>query len=112
YTLQLYMKMKQFDKGAELCRQYLKSNEANTAFMIKASYCLKMNQDLEAAIEIAERVKLREPGNVRNLIHLSDMYAYTKNWKRAKKLLDKVKLIDPGNQKAEKVRHVLEDAYS
>ncbi|HMY65087.1 MAG TPA: SpoIIE family protein phosphatase [Leptospiraceae bacterium] len=112
YTLQLYMKMKMFDKGAELCRQYLKSNEANTSFMIKASYCLKMNQDLEAAIEIAERVKLREPGNVRNLIHLSDMYAYTKNWKRAKKLLDKVKLIDPGNQKAEKVRHVLEDAYS
>lgn len=109
FLTKLYIKQKEHKKAAQISREYLLNNEVDTAIMIKASYSMKLNREFEDAIEIAERVKLREPNNLRNLIHLTDLYAYTGNYPRAQKLLAKIFKIDPKNQKAQKIKTILED---
>ncbi len=79
---------------------FLAENEVDTQMLFKASYCLKMNHEFEESIEMSERVKLREPQNIRNLVHLADLYAYTKNVHRAEKILKKIFIIDPDNKHA------------
>lgn len=78
--------------------------------MLRAAYCMKMSRDIESAIDLSERVKLREPGNVKNLIHLADMYAYTRNYKRASKLITKVLQIEPENEQAKKIFKMISES--
>jgi HAMP domain-containing protein/tetratricopeptide (TPR) repeat protein len=100
YMLKTYIRFKHFDKGSKVSRDYLLSNEGDITLLMKAAYCNKMNKDIETAIDIGERIKLRDPKNVRNLLHLADMYIYSKNYIRAKKLVSKVLSLEPGNDQA------------
>lgn len=100
YMLKTYIRFKQFDKGSKIAKEYLSKNEGDITLLMKSAYCFKMSKDIETAIDLGERVKLRDPKNVRNLLHLADMYLYTKNFKRAKKLVSKVLLLEPNNEQA------------
>ena len=100
YMLKTYIRFKQFEKGMSVSKEYLLKNEGDTNLLMKAAYCFKMSKDIETAIDLGERVKLRDPRNVRNLLHLADMYVYTKNFKRAQKLTTKVLSIEPKNEQA------------
>jgi len=100
YMLKTYIRFKQFDKGSKVSNDYLATNEGDITLLMKASYCHKMNKDIEKAIDIGERIKLRDPKNTRNLLHLADMYVYSKNYIRAKKLVSKVLTLEPTNDQA------------
>lgn len=105
--IKIYMKQKDYLKASEICKDFLKENEVDTNFMFKASFCFKKARLFEDAIEYAERVKLREPALVRNLVHLADLYAFTKNYKRSKKLLYRVLSVEPENKDAKKILEVV-----
>lgn len=96
--IRIYMKLKNYERASILCKEYLSKDESDTSIMIKASYCLKMNNELDEAIEIAERVKLRDPYNTKNLALLADMYTYKQNYERANKLLQKLLKLEPDNK--------------
>jgi len=108
YLIKAYMKVKSYKEAAEVCKEFLEKNELDSNLMFKASFCLKMNHEFEEAIELAERIKLREPHNLRNLIHLADMYAYTKNYSRSMKLVKKILMIEPENKAALKIQDRVE----
>jgi HAMP domain-containing protein len=108
FLLKTYIKYRMYDKGAEIAKNYLLKNEANIDLMMKATYCLKMSKELEFAIELSERIKLRDPSNIKNLVHLADMYAYTKNYHRAKKLINKVYSLDPENTQVKRIETQIE----
>ncbi|MCX8000020.1 MAG: tetratricopeptide repeat protein [Leptospiraceae bacterium] len=95
-----YQKSNQLREACNAYRIYLQKNDAETDFLFNASLCFKKSREIEEAIELSERVKLREPHNVRNLLHLADMYIYSKNFKRARKLLNKILAYEPENEKA------------
>ncbi|HMZ61483.1 MAG TPA: hypothetical protein PL048_22105, partial [Leptospiraceae bacterium] len=101
--MRVLMKKKIYREAAKVCKQYLKSNEVNTDMMFRASYCLKMSGSFEEAVDLGERVKLREPRHLRNLVNLADLYAYTKNFYRAEKTVKKILAIDPENRFAAKI---------
>ncbi|HMX32792.1 MAG TPA: SpoIIE family protein phosphatase [Leptospiraceae bacterium] len=103
YLIKAYMKQRRYKEAARVCKEYLDKNELDSSLMFKASYCLKMNHEFKEAIEMAERIKLREPLNIRNLIHLADMYTYNKNYDRSYKLLRKILMLEPENKIAEKI---------
>ncbi|MDX1957488.1 MAG: SpoIIE family protein phosphatase [Leptospiraceae bacterium] len=105
--VRIYSRLNDYASASRVCKEYIKLYETSTQMLFKASYCLKMNHEFEEAIDIAERVKLREPKNLRNLIHLADMYAYTKNYHRAEKILKKILILDPENKSAEKIANKL-----
>jgi tetratricopeptide (TPR) repeat protein len=100
YMLKTYIRFKQFERGMSVSKEYLLKNEGDTNLLMNAAYCFKMSKDIETAIDLGERVKLRDPRNVKNLLHLADMYVYTKNFKRAQKLTTKVLSIEPKNDQA------------
>ena len=108
YLIKAYMKGRAYKEASNICKEFLEKNELDSNLLFKASFCLKMNHEFKEAIELAERIKLREPFNVRNLTHLADMYAYTKNYKRSEKLVQKILHIDPENKGALKILERLE----
>ncbi len=101
--MRVLMKKKIYREAAKVCKEYLKSNEVNTDMMFRASYCLKMSGSYEEAIDLGERVKLRDPRHLRNLVNLADLYAYTKNFYRAEKTVKKILAFDPENRFAAKI---------
>ncbi|MEM7183252.1 MAG: SpoIIE family protein phosphatase [Spirochaetota bacterium] len=107
FLVKLYMKLKDYQKASKVSREYLDTNEVDTNLMIQASYSMKLNHEFDEAIEVAERVKLREPRNIRNLIHLADLYTYTRNLTRARKVLNKILNMEPNNQTAQRIANVL-----
>ncbi|MCB1142299.1 MAG: SpoIIE family protein phosphatase [Leptospiraceae bacterium] len=110
FLMKVYLKNREYEKGTGLAKDFFSRNEANSEFMLRAAYCMKMSRDIESAIDLSERVKLREPGNVKNLIHLADMYAYTRNYKRASKLITKVLQIEPENEQAKKIFKMISES--
>ncbi|MCP5500633.1 MAG: SpoIIE family protein phosphatase [Leptospiraceae bacterium] len=106
--IKLYMRKKDYKSAAKISHIYLNRNEADTSVLLKASYCLKMNKELEEAIEIAERIRLREPYNLRNLIHLADMYAYIGIYEKANKMIQKAVKLEPDNQAIQKILTTIE----
>jgi HAMP domain-containing protein/serine phosphatase RsbU (regulator of sigma subunit) len=112
YLVRLYMKLKKYQEASSVCKDYLSINEVDTSFMLRASYTLKMNREFEEAIDLAERVKLREPNNTKNLIHLADLYAVVGKFERASKLLKKASTLDPDNKKIPMLQEVIEKKVS
>ncbi|MEM7181843.1 MAG: SpoIIE family protein phosphatase [Spirochaetota bacterium] len=112
HLIKLYLKVKNYQRAEELFTEYLKNNQTDTAMLLKASYCMKMNRNFTRAIEVAERVRLREPFNLRNLIHLADMYAYRHNFSKAKKMLGKIRDIEPENANAQKIQNKIDSEKS
>jgi methyl-accepting chemotaxis protein len=107
--IKVLLRLKDYKNAAIIAKEYLKDYEVNTSVLFKLSYCLKMNHEFEEAIEMSERVRLREPRHIRNLIHLADLYAYTKNYQRANKLLTKVLKIEPTNRQAMKIQSLISE---
>ena len=56
-----------------------------------------MSADYSAGIEISERLRLREPQNLRNLLHLAELYSLVQNNKRAEELIQYCLKLDPEN---------------
>ncbi|MCB1157691.1 MAG: SpoIIE family protein phosphatase [Leptospiraceae bacterium] len=106
--VKLYIKTNQYNKACNLSRQFLRENESDSNLLFKISYCMKLNQHIEEAIELAERIKLREPENIRNLIHLADLYTYIKNSNKANKILRKILSLKPDNELALRIKKDIE----
>lgn len=95
-----YQKTQQYSKASLLYKDFLKYHDASTELLLQMVSCFKKTREFEIAIEISERIKLREPRNSRNLLHLADLYAYTRNYRKAKKILLKLLEFESSNEKA------------
>lgn len=85
-----YLKLKNFKEANELSKVYLLSNPLDTKAMIKFAYSYKMLGEYNKAIEILERIRSRDPSNMKNLILLAELYEKVQNHKRFKKLSDEI----------------------
>ncbi|MCE9596426.1 MAG: SpoIIE family protein phosphatase [Spirochaetia bacterium] len=97
-----YVKTKQYEKAAPLAEDYTYLRPGDTEFVYVASYCLKKLRKYDRAADFGERVKLRNPRHVKNLINLAEVYARMGNSSRAEALLDAALLIEPDNLNAKK----------
>jgi hypothetical protein len=61
--------------------------------------------NLEVAADYAERLKLREPKNVNNLIFLAEVYLELQVPGRAQKMLDLATLLDRENPKLAELKN-------
>ncbi|HNK57642.1 MAG TPA: SpoIIE family protein phosphatase [Leptospiraceae bacterium] len=86
-----------FAKAGEYFSEYLDLFPEETNFLFIAANCYKQVGKLESAADYAERLKLREPRNVSNLILLTEIYIALKNIHRATAMLKNAKLVDRNN---------------
>ncbi|MCB1178684.1 MAG: SpoIIE family protein phosphatase [Leptospiraceae bacterium] len=98
--VKVLLKLRKFEDASKISRKYIKSHEYDTDMLFLTSYCLKRSRDFDESIDLSERVKLRYPNNIRNLIHLADLYTATENYIRASKLVRKILILEPDNKKA------------
>ena len=86
----LYIQKRSYSLSLEVLNIYLSLNDLNTRAIFWSSYLNKRLKKYEKAAEEGERVRLREPENIRNLLNLIDIYQRLGNMEKSKKLLIKL----------------------
>ena len=92
-----------YEKAAHFAARYVDRNPADLEMIYRTSILYKRLRRLEDAADLAERIRLRQPGNVRNLIHLADIYLSNDNPRRAKKIILLAIEQEPENEKAQTI---------
>jgi hypothetical protein len=73
-----------------------------------ASYCLKKLRNFTEAVNYGERLFLRVPDHLNNLLNLADTHYYLQNYSRVNMLLKKAESIQPDHPAARKIREKLD----
>ncbi|MCS6985299.1 MAG: SpoIIE family protein phosphatase [Leptospiraceae bacterium] len=107
--VKIAVKAKMWDKAAAYAEDYVYLRPADSEMIYLASYSKKRIRDYHAAIDYGERLKIREPNNIKNIINLIDAYILYGNYKRASQLLEFAEEKEPDNNKLQKLKAVLEE---
>jgi len=107
-----YVQANQFEEAAKIAHAVVNENIGNTELLFQASYILKKAGDYVSACDIGERVKLRNPNHIRNLINLADAHFFNGNPMRSMAILEKVLELEPNNAYAIKRKNVFEKKVS
>jgi hypothetical protein len=75
-----------------------------------ASYSYKKRKDYQDALNYGERLFLRDPSHIKNLLNLADIHRFIGNYSRSSILLQRIDELEPGNATATKIRIALERA--
>lgn len=78
--------------------------------IFNASLIHKRFKHFHQAIELGERVLLREPEFLDNIVHLAESYLLVEKREATVKLLEKVDRLDPNNSNAKKIRIQLDSS--
>lgn len=88
---------KEFERGLEYLNTYIQENPGDSEFLYLASYCNRKIDRYTEATELGERVRIREPKHVKNLINLSHSYYLAENRERSQHILDEALKLEPDN---------------
>ncbi|TGL24594.1 SpoIIE-like protein phosphatase [Leptospira yanagawae] len=91
----LHFKRKEYSEAIEHAQVYLESHPYDISFMELGSVLLRKSGKIDEAIEIAERIRLREPKAVKNTFHLIRLYLEKDNVQRAMELLTEWEILYP-----------------
>ncbi len=97
-------KKEMYNKAADLMAEYLDLFPEDTSALLQAATSYKLANKLESAADYSERLKLREPRNLPNLILLAEIYFDLKIFVRAKGILENASSIDPENLKIKELK--------
>ena len=92
-------KMGDFYQAAELYSSFVDLYPEEAAFLFATAKSYKMIGKSDLAADYSERLKLREPKNVNNLLLLTEIYLELNARYRASKMLDLAFLLDRENPK-------------
>ncbi|PJZ69848.1 histidine kinase [Leptospira perolatii] len=108
----------------ELARVYYKTRKYDSALSIFESLVQEFPEDIESmyfaskihmkskrykqSIELSERISLREPGFLNNLLNLATCYIHLQKPILSKRILSRVEHLDPGNKYAKRILSMLE----
>lgn len=101
--------MKDFKTAAKYAEDYCSLRPEDTDFIFLASYCHKRSRNFERAIDLGERVRLRQPEMKANLINLADLYMNNNQPERAREFINSILEKDPENKQAIKLRQSLQE---
>jgi tetratricopeptide (TPR) repeat protein len=100
--------LKQYERTLDYCKYYLDLEPSDTEYMFILASCYKLCHQIQSAIDAGESLRLREPENIKNLINLADAYRMNQNFSRAEKILGYALTIEPKNEKAQKLKQILD----
>lgn len=104
---QTFFKKKEWEKSLEHFEKSLEILPASSDVLFYASYSAKMAKKLLKASDLGERCYLRNPGNLKNLINLADIYKKLGKKERAIHLTDKALKESPENENALRLKNIL-----
>ncbi len=99
----LYYQMGDYLQAIECFEQYLDINPSDNEYLYALSNTYRVFGKLNQAADVGERLYLREPKNILNLLNLAFIYQELKIFGRATMMVEKVLAIDPENLQAKKL---------
>ncbi|MBX7057513.1 MAG: SpoIIE family protein phosphatase [Leptospirales bacterium] len=87
--IRLHLDRREYQSALRFVEQLIAQQPGDTQMIALAAALCKRLKRYEEAIDHGERVRLREPCLVRNLITLGEAYAAVENYSRATKMLDR-----------------------
>ncbi|MCB1175720.1 MAG: SpoIIE family protein phosphatase [Leptospiraceae bacterium] len=91
-------KQKEFGRSLELFQKYTELKPVDPNGLVNTAIMLRKTHDFKRAVDYGERVRLREPGRVDNLLHLADSYRVLKQTQRSRQICAEVQAVDPHNE--------------
>ncbi len=101
----LYMKSRSYEKAIILADRYLKINPGDTDFLFYIAFAHKQKRDFDLACDFAERLRLRDPKNFKNLLLLAEILMHQNNVSKAESVLLSLEEIAPENPKIQKLKN-------
>jgi len=95
----------------DLSARYLALRPGDTEMLYLASTLLRENGKLNDAVEYGERVRLRKPDHLRNLIGLARSYKMLQNG-RSRKIAEEILTLEPENALAREIVSALPVRYN
>ncbi|RHX84580.1 PP2C family protein-serine/threonine phosphatase [Leptospira stimsonii] len=96
--IRLHFRKKDYKQAATLLTEYIEDHPGDGDMIYLASFCFKKNQEYGKAIDMAERIRLRNPGHPSNLIQLAELYLKVGNVSKAEKILSLAQVIEPNSK--------------
>ncbi|MEQ9363319.1 MAG: SpoIIE family protein phosphatase, partial [Leptospirales bacterium] len=102
-----YSGAKDYQAASKTALAYMESRPHDFDMLVAASRLCKKANQLDTAIDQAERACLRNPQHLPTLILLSELYARTGQYERAAGFLDMAESRAPGDARVQKIRRYL-----
>ncbi|MEM7183316.1 MAG: SpoIIE family protein phosphatase [Spirochaetota bacterium] len=106
--IKYYDLRQEYDKAIECAEEYLYINPASNDMLSMLSILYKSQSKLSRAADTGERLYLREPENLENLLHLAEVYLKLKVSDRASKIIRKAEELAPDNTRIQEMLDKLE----
>lgn len=106
--IRLLVRMKEFPLAAEKLNTYIEEYPGDTDLIYLASFTYKQTKEYGKAIDMGERIRLRNPGHLSNLIHLAQLYLTIGNLPKAEKTLQLTTLIPSDPKRIDQLKSQIE----
>ncbi|TGL60721.1 SpoIIE family protein phosphatase [Leptospira sarikeiensis] len=106
--LKYHIRLKNYSKASQFAEEYLNIRPVDKEILFIASYVARRAKQFQKAQDFGERLLLREPTHVRNLINLTRVCIALRNYERAKELLREAFRLEPENSQVYKIKKALE----
>ncbi len=98
--IRFYLKYKMYDRAVNVLEKYTHNNPMETDHIYLYSFVLKKIKKYEEAATMGERVRIRNPENLVNLVNLAEVYYRLKNSARAASIIKDVLVLEKNNERA------------
>lgn len=105
----LSFKDKDYVTAVEILGKYLELNSELSEYWYYFSIANKKLGRFSEAISASEKVAIKQPDNINNLVNLSDLYRLQREYVRAKEIAIKILNVDPQNENAKKILKQIEN---
>ncbi|PJZ41613.1 stage II sporulation protein E [Leptospira kmetyi] len=99
YLAYLFMKKALYREAARYAEEYIQFHPLDNEMFYVASYAFRMEGEIEKAADFGERLRLRNPKHIKNLVNLSRIYIILKKYDRAAGIAKDALEIEPANQR-------------
>ncbi|GBF50958.1 SpoIIE-like protein phosphatase domain protein [Leptospira ryugenii] len=98
---------KEFSEAIQLLEEVQPSLLYDNEVLLHLSYSYRKVKNVKKAIDLAEKIRARDPKHFRNLSHLTECYRLIGAKERAEKILAKMATLDPNHPQVAKLKTLL-----
>ncbi|EQA43521.1 SpoIIE-like protein phosphatase domain protein [Leptospira broomii serovar Hurstbridge str. 5399] len=106
--IQLYLKVKNYREAARYAEDYLDLKPIDNDILYIASFAARKAGLLRKALNFGERLRLREPSHLKNLINLAQIYIVFKKFDEAASTIRFAIELSPENSTIMKIKDLLD----
>jgi len=93
--------------GLACCQEM--PNDIKLMYML--CYSLRKMKEYTKAVDVGERIRLREPGLIKNLLNLSECYYRLKKFHRSATMVSEILSLEPDNRGASYMQHIIKTRH-